>query len=423
MATCNQIAAGRYSADAATVWDVGREPLAGEPVNINYNLTLDKATAVLGTVTRTAGTLNFNGYTLTCAVFTRSGSTAKGTSGGGSLVITGGSATSFSIADASDTWGFTGSISFTYVGASDRTYNFGTSRTIPNNITVSAGGAGKCYLQCTTSLRTTGTVTINGAKNVQLTSGATYITDTPWVLNTASGSAITATASVAGSPAILCCLQGGTLQYDWLVLQDWQVSELVLNPGFETAGAGGADVFASWTEYAGSGVIAQDTGVYHAGAASAKLTRGATVDTDIHNAALGCVVPGVSYAHSFWTKGDGANAGRWKVYDSTNSADIIAAAATGVTGDWAKVSGTFTVPANCIKAIYYFFPPNVNAAYAYFDDVSVKLATPDNWYAGANSTIGTGCIGWNAGTAVTFVYTQLEKLNRGIGRGLLAGIR
>ena len=51
------------------------------------------------------------------------------------------------------------------------------------------------------------------------------------------------------------------------------ISATVLNGGFETAGAGGADVFADWQDIAnGTSTVAQDTAVFFEGSASARLT-------------------------------------------------------------------------------------------------------------------------------------------------------
>lgn len=50
------------------------------------------------------------------------------------------------------------------------------------------------------------------------------------------------------------------------------VGPTTLNGGFETAGAGGADVFADWTEStSGTSTINRDTSIYYAGAASCRL--------------------------------------------------------------------------------------------------------------------------------------------------------
>ena len=47
---------------------------------------------------------------------------------------------------------------------------------------------------------------------------------------------------------------------------DVPATNLVLNPGFETAGGGGADIWANWTEAAGSGTLANATSGMHNGA-------------------------------------------------------------------------------------------------------------------------------------------------------------
>ena len=52
------------------------------------------------------------------------------------------------------------------------------------------------------------------------------------------------------------------------------LSELVVNPGFETAGGGGADVFANWEENAGHGGDISDEGVIvHSGSHACKISK------------------------------------------------------------------------------------------------------------------------------------------------------
>ena len=48
---------------------------------------------------------------------------------------------------------------------------------------------------------------------------------------------------------------------------------LLLNPGFETAGGGGADIWANWTEAAGDGALANEVVVIHEGVDAAKEGR------------------------------------------------------------------------------------------------------------------------------------------------------
>lgn len=171
-------------------------------------------------------------------------------------------------------------------------------------------------------------------------------------------------ALTAGSPAI----NSGT--------SSELIGVTVVNPGFEIAGAGGADLFSGWTEATGDGAIAATTtaGEFHAGATAVKLTAGATKNTAVaYNLT---VVPGQTYNFSFFTRGDGTYAGRYNIYDISNSADIIAATTTGVTGTtYTLVSNSFTAPTNCITAQIVFYCATTAAGIAYFDDVSIFQVT------------------------------------------------
>lgn len=415
---------GLYS--ASDTWSPAGKPAANDSIlfDADYTLTLDESTASLDWITHPIGTINVNGYTITSAVYQGTGAGAHTFTGTGKYVCVTGSLT----VGTGLIWSFTGDIDLVYAGAAARTYNWGTSRTFSNNITVYAGGAGACYLACTTYVRFTGQVTINGPKQVQKTSNATYIFDKPPIFNTASEAAITTASSTAGSPAILCCLQGGNIPCDWLLLgaSSWQVSNLVGNPGFEVAGGGGADVLALWTEINSNGSIARDTGVYRSGVASVKLTDGATDNTYIYNS-TGAVIPGKAYTLAFWTQGDGTNAGRYLVKDITNDATIIANVTTGVTvAEWTQVVVSFVAPAGCYLVRVYPRSPIPNGAFAYFDDVSVKLSTVDNWYAGEHSelagggAIPDGYLGWFAGAAPAAGAVHIGRRS-GIGGVMLGG--
>ena len=147
--------------------------------------------------------------------------------------------------------------------------------------------------------------------------------------------------------------------------------ELLSNPGFETAGAGGADVFANWVETAGDGTISDETTLVHSGSHACKQERGTTV-IDILQQLAG-IVPGQSYHFTFWTRGDGTNAGRYAVYDVTHATGIIAVTSTGVSGTtYTKVSVDFTAPAGCVEIQLLLYTSAVNSSIAYFDDVSLR---------------------------------------------------
>ena len=178
-------------------------------------------------------------------------------------------------------------------------------------------------------------------------------------------------------------------------------SELVLNPGFETAGGGGADVFGSWFETVGTGAIADDAVTPHGGSHDALLTYVTGVSLVSQNI---ITTASTRYKFTFWIKGDGTNAGRYQLYDLTNSRYIVQAVTTGVTAaTWTQVTKYFTTPAGCISIQLALYPPGV-AGFAQFDDVSLKQVTAYspflNWSAVPTglSTINVETTAPNSGT-------------------------
>ncbi|MDQ1307672.1 MAG: hypothetical protein QG671_3505 [Actinomycetota bacterium] len=151
-------------------------------------------------------------------------------------------------------------------------------------------------------------------------------------------------------------------------------TELLTNAGFETAGGGDPDFFGTWTEYAGTGTIADEGSLVNAGSHAAKLTAGTSYNTYIYQAAT--VTAGKQYTVTFYTRtGDTAAAGRYKIYDASNSADIVALASTGIAATtYAKMTRVFTAPAGCSSVRIYLYCPATNGKIAYFDTVSVLQA-------------------------------------------------
>lgn len=142
----------------------------------------------------------------------------------------------------------------------------------------------------------------------------------------------------------------------------------ILNGGFETAGGGGVDIWASWTESAGDGALANETSLQRTGNDACKATAGSTANTYTKQAVT--VIPGKKYKVTFWTRGDGTYGGRYKVYDATGAADILDLRATGITGtSYALVTGMFTAPSGCISAELYLYCPSTDTGVVYFDDV------------------------------------------------------
>ena len=105
--------------------------------------------------------------------------------------------------------------------------------------------------------------------------------------------------------------------------------ELLSNEGFETAGGGGLDIWADWTESASDGALANEVGIVHGGDDAAKVTAGATMDTRVYQDVT--VTAGKMYRFLVWTYGDGTNSGRYRLRDQTGAADIKSLATLGTT--------------------------------------------------------------------------------------------
>ena len=94
----------------------------------------------------------------------------------------------------------------------------------------------------------------------------------------------------------------------------------VSNAGFETAGGGGADVLASWSEAtAGTSTVTQDLVEFYTGLASCKLS----IDSSNSNAQISQAIAGLSGGDniilSFMAKASG---GRWRCGTVSNYEDI-----------------------------------------------------------------------------------------------------
>lgn len=144
---------------------------------------------------------------------------------------------------------------------------------------------------------------------------------------------------------------------------------LLSNHGFETAGAGDPDFWANWTEAANDGALANETVVIHEGNDAAKFTAGVNKTTSIIQAIT--VVAGKKYRIRIWTRGDGTNAGRYRVHDGTTY--LIAQTTTGVTGAaYAAVVDEFTVPTGKTSVNVWLDCPPVDGGICYFDACEVR---------------------------------------------------
>lgn len=150
-------------------------------------------------------------------------------------------------------------------------------------------------------------------------------------------------------------------------------SELVTNGGFETAGGGGADVFGSWSESAGDGSITDDTGAPYAGTHDCLLTAGASANTYVTQNIT--VVPYNYYRLTMRVMGDGTNAGRYRVYDVSNSVNILDTTSTGATSAtaYSYLPYFFYAPSGCTSVQIRLICPTANGGHAHFDSVSLQV--------------------------------------------------
>lgn len=147
-------------------------------------------------------------------------------------------------------------------------------------------------------------------------------------------------------------------------------TNLLDNPGFETAG-GGPDIFAVWVEAPVSGTISDETTVVHGGSHAAKMLTGDDyIYPNLYQDVT--VVPGESYTLSGYARGDGTNVGVYAIYDLTNAAYIgNHQRPAGEASAYAAFSATVTIPAGCVSVRIWFFGTLGGAgSYCYWDDIA-----------------------------------------------------
>jgi hypothetical protein len=146
------------------------------------------------------------------------------------------------------------------------------------------------------------------------------------------------------------------------------------NGGFETAGGGGADVFADWLENtSGSSTLTRDTSVFETGTASCRFNLdGSGSLVGISNNGFGIIEVGSTVEYSFRAK---ASSGSPSVAVGTAlSTETVHA----LTTEWATYSGSFVVSARGNVSIKRN-STTANAEY-WIDSYDVKI-TQANAYA------------------------------------------
>lgn len=162
-------------------------------------------------------------------------------------------------------------------------------------------------------------------------------------------------------------------------------SELLSNTGFETAGAGGADVFGTWSETANDGSIERVTTPIYSGTYAAKLTQG----TSEAKMSQGITVTGSTrYKVTVWSRGDGTNSGRIRIYDNINSSYILNSTSMGNADTaYKQYSVIVTTPSTCTDMSVVFASPATQGGITYVDEVTVKAVSSPNLstYVGTDS--------------------------------------
>ena len=190
---------------------------------------------------------------------------------------------------------------------------------------------------------------------------------------------------------------------------------LITNGGFETAGGGGADIWGTWGETVGDGALANETTIIHSGSDAAKVTSGATSNTRVEQDII--TVAEREYKLKFWTRGDGTYGGRYRIYDNTGAAVIVATTATAITGaTYTLVTQVFTTPAACVSVKIQLYCPATDTGVCYFDDVSVghspgNVETLAEYSSGSNRHLlaGENGIIYNASTSSPALLSTLGE--------------
>lgn len=145
------------------------------------------------------------------------------------------------------------------------------------------------------------------------------------------------------------------------------VPELLIDGGFEITGTGN-NRFQYWIQ---SGTeIGNETTVVYSGLHACKIPYITTANY-VYQTFM--VIPQKKYTATMACRGDGVNAGRYRLLDVTGSAYFIDYTSTGITENiYSKISFTFTTPANCVSARLYLYSHSAASTGVYFDEVSVK---------------------------------------------------
>jgi len=162
-------------------------------------------------------------------------------------------------------------------------------------------------------------------------------------------------------------------------------SELADNPGFETAGGGGADIWDDWYEaLGGDGVLTNEGVIVHGGADACKISGGATGENTRGELYVGSLTAGSMYRVSVYTRGDGTGNPRFQIRAGASGdfwnpstqawqVGVVNPTTGNTTTTYQEYTQYVTLPAGTQLRLRCYAPTTNNDVY--FDDVSVKLVT------------------------------------------------
>jgi hypothetical protein len=188
--------------------------------------------------------------------------------------------------------------------------------------------------------------------------------------------------------------------------------ELVTNGGFEL---GAGNTFTGWSKTESGNDTVIETTTANSGSRAVKITYvdGLAETLIYYFGAEGYnldLTPGDTVNFEFYTRGDGLVSGFYSIYDRSNSADIVVKTSTAISAaTYAKVSGSFVVPAGCTLGRVFFYAPT-SAGSVYYDDVSFSAegsATGVTWSYGDTYSI------YKTATKGSLISTQWTDLSRG----------
>jgi hypothetical protein len=153
----------------------------------------------------------------------------------------------------------------------------------------------------------------------------------------------------------------------------------VQNDGFETHTGtkddGTGDTFTGWSLLSPENGYSDATATVNSGTGAVKLVNTGGASFYLYQTIN--VTASQYYTYSFYTRGDGTYAGRYRIWDNSNGAYIKKNTSTGVTGlTYTYHQYSFQAPTNCTQVVIYVGGNTTIGSSVYFDDVKFYRNKP-----------------------------------------------